>query len=514
MNPIKSLCIFCAVVAAGLVSCRQAQPQTEPTEVAPPTPELAAAAPDETEEPTLLTSGDIVGAKTLTEGESLESGGPWMMMRTSTGFLFVDSNATEFGFIPIPPPFTSGWAHPAPTGGKVGLVFSNSSENLKELQVFSLIENRVIYEQDLLAYQGESLTVELEQKQAAEDFELDRKTAVGRLAWSSDGKQLAFVSSHLGPSPDVYVLDIETEEVTQITSDRSHEVGLDWAPGDVYIFFAGVDKLFVNYAGSGFSGWNFYAARPDGSEVIDAGEGLQNRGGEAVVGWYADNQVLMVSGYGTCGLFDLRRLDIESGETQMVWEGQLDGIAYAPESKQVLVWQSALPPKSKECGSKSEAGLYRLDLPGGSPEKILEFPENAGVTANYSEAGNIFMIEVSTPGMPSTWMTVEENGTIEEFSFLEPVFSPDGSKYALIGSEAGSLQVYRADGKRDVLIQLGEVVFPTWTPDGTALFFFYRGYGSEDFSLFYWTRLPDIKMDQVTPDFYKDNDDEPIWVLP
>lgn len=343
MKTIKYIIVIIFLIGAGLSGCQPEEPQA--TEVISPTEVSATAAPEITEEPPTPTPVIFSDAELQLDGEAGESEGPWLLLETSEGLKIVDANASVLGVVPIPAPFTSGSAQPAPSGGLVGFVFSNDSENFKGLQVYSFTENRVIYNQDLLAYDGESLS--FENTQAADEFNLDRETAVGRLAWSSDGKQLAFISSHMGPTPDVYVLDIETGEVTQITSLPTHEVNLAWSPDDAYIFIAAVEKLNVGYAGTGFSGWEFYAARPDGTDVIDAGEGLQNRGWETMVGWYADTQVLMVSGYGACGMFDLRILNIESGEYQMVWEGQIDEVSYAPESKRVLVWQSALPQKPR-----------------------------------------------------------------------------------------------------------------------------------------------------------------------
>lgn len=508
-KPITGI-IISIVIAAGLAGCRS--DQTQPTEISTEKAVSPTAAPADTEESAPPPTEDAVSAETQLEGGLLDSEGPWMMIEAGEGFWFVGAQGNQSGVINIPPQFTSGSAQPAPGGGLVGLVFSEFSKNVKVLQVFSLPENQVIYEQDLLAYDGESLSFEGQNE--AEEFELDRKTAVGRLAWSSDGKQLAFVSSHLGPSPDVYILDIESGEVNQISSEPSHEVGLNWSPGDAYLFYAGVDKLHVNHTGSGFSGWKFYAARPDGSEILVAGEGMQNRGGEAVLGWYSENQALMTSSIGTCGTFDLRLLNIETGETQMVWEGLFDEFAYAPESKRVMVWLSLLPPKTDDCGTKSAGGLYSLALPTGTQKKIKGFSKDIRlVTPQYSEAGGVFKVGIFDVSNPPTWLTVDKTGKIEDFNLDQPFFSPDGSSYALVGLNAGSLVVIGVDGQEDTVVWEGEVLFPTWTPDGSGLFYFNRE-GSGDFSLYYWTQTPDAQSVQIAGADFENVEAEPVWVLP
>jgi len=52
---------------------------------------------------------------------------------------------------------------------------------------------------------------------------------VGSLAWSPDGRLLAFVADW-GEGNDVFVLQIASGEILRLTSSAGEEQGLTWVP--------------------------------------------------------------------------------------------------------------------------------------------------------------------------------------------------------------------------------------------------------------------------------------------
>lgn len=453
--------------------------------------------------------------KILSDGDRLESSGPWLMMGTDAGFWFFDETAEEIGFLPIPPPFTDGYAIPSPQGGLLAIVYTNSVDNLKQLEIYSLAENKTLYSVDLIGYEGDEIVIPLELQRENEDFAYDRFQAVGRRVWSSDGSQLAFVSSHLGPSPDVYTYDVETGLAQQLTFGPSHAVGLSWSPDDKYIFHAGVDKMYVNYSGSGYSGWVFYAAKADGSGIITVGEGEHDQNGEAIIGWLSDNEALMESQFWYCGLFDLRVVNIETGAKETIWPGQFDDFVFDPGSQKGLLWVRPDPFVSEDCGPKEESGLYLLSFPDGDSEKIQDLGEGFYLTLSWSDHANRFIVKVMDQIFYSdSWNTISTDGEMESF-IGEPVYSPDGNAYAQIGPTSESLQVMGITDSPRILIQVGEVLHPRWALDNSGLFVLYKGGLDDNFSLLYWAvSTTNLATSLVIDDFFNFYDSEPVWVIP
>lgn len=56
-------------------------------------------------------------------------------------------------------------------------------------------------------------------------------------SWSPDGTKILFVSYRNPPWPDLYVIDITTEEVTRLTSDSAEETSPQWSPDGGLILF-------------------------------------------------------------------------------------------------------------------------------------------------------------------------------------------------------------------------------------------------------------------------------------
>jgi TolB protein len=59
----------------------------------------------------------------------------------------------------------------------------------------------------------------------------------GAPAWSPDGKKLALTLGGSGGNPDVYVLDLATQDMTRITDDPAIDTEPEWAPDGRSLYF-------------------------------------------------------------------------------------------------------------------------------------------------------------------------------------------------------------------------------------------------------------------------------------
>jgi TolB protein len=59
----------------------------------------------------------------------------------------------------------------------------------------------------------------------------------GAPAWSPDGKKLALTLGGSSGNPDIYILDLSTQDLTRITDDPAIDTEPEWAPDGKSLFF-------------------------------------------------------------------------------------------------------------------------------------------------------------------------------------------------------------------------------------------------------------------------------------
>jgi hypothetical protein len=76
-------------------------------------------------------------------------------------------------------------------------------------------------------------------------------------AWAPDGKRMAFVSAADG-TPDIWVMDVDGQNATNLTRDRAKDHSPAWSPDGQWIAFASLRESLY---------WQIYSMRADGSDV-------------------------------------------------------------------------------------------------------------------------------------------------------------------------------------------------------------------------------------------------------
>jgi WD40 repeat protein len=172
-------------------------------------------------------------------------------------------------------------------------------------------------------------------------FEYGIKT----LAWSPQGRYLAFSGQMDGLSSDLYVLDMQTMDVERLTSGPGMMQRLSWSPDGEWIMHAS-----ANVIGAG-TGVTNHAASRDGSQVVSfpANLGLQ----EGV--WLTNNLYTVNDADNGPGEYDLMVLNVRDGSVTTIFEGAFFSYAFDPDTNTILLQSYPF------FDSDPEQGLYRIE---------------------------------------------------------------------------------------------------------------------------------------------------------
>ena len=145
--------------------------------------------------------------------------------------------------------------------------------------------------------------------------------SLGNLRWSPDGETLAFSAAIHGPSSDLYTYNTRTRRIARLTDGIEQIDGLRWSPDGQWIWHS-----TVSYAYCQTCGGHQYGAAADGSTVVT----LPGTDVERFLAWTDGDSYLLTDQANGPGDFALQRVDITTGESQMLWPGTHQGFIYDP----------------------------------------------------------------------------------------------------------------------------------------------------------------------------------------
>ncbi len=325
----------------------------------------------------------------------------------------------------------------------------------------------------------------------------------GGLAWSPNGRQLAFVGQIDGPSLDVYVYDLDTRSIHRITSGADQAFSLQWSPNGLWVVHEAFD--FVGMGGPSPDG--IWAARSDGSGSVSLVEDFKNADGSLgdvrLYGWSGDSEVIVV-GYSYDQESKIDAVNITSGQSRTLVRATFDVYLYAPEHD---AWLLASPYRSP---GKATLRLY-----------------HAGQVTDLDYAGSLIFLrwwprydEFLTLGPDNTVVTISATGKVTALPFAvtgsggapDILECPDGHLWAWLANDfySDGSQVWVgnpfenpntiATGQRVVsgpgISTTGLMVKNVaWTPDSQRLYLMTEtGLWAAD--------SPDFKPVQLIPDLY------------
>jgi hypothetical protein len=171
------------------------------------------------------------------------------------------------------------------------------------------------------------------------------------LAWSPDGKYLAFAGQMDGFSSDLYTYDLETRMIRRLSDGIEQIQSITWSPDGRWILHGS-----ANIVGAGAE-IDYHAAAVDGSKVKTLFSGIAS-----IRGWLAPDRYLQWN------VTDnrLQSVDIETGNIESLWQGSFITLALDPTNDMLAV-----------IGSESVTGqrpiaLFLVDLSNGAIHKVKE----------------------------------------------------------------------------------------------------------------------------------------------
>ncbi len=427
--------------------------------------------------------------------------GPWWVFQSQDGLWAINPDASGLtqlssGISILPADFMKSVA---PQGGNLALITSDDPvrrTNLR-LEILSLPDGQMRVLTPLTSPETEPGP---EVGPGDPAFEAVRAISdLHSFTWSSDGRFLAFMGVIEGPTSDLYVYSLESDEITRLTDGPSQAISPTWSPDDEFIVHTGVDTLGT---GAGFLIRGIWAARADDSSVLDLYPIPQGSGNEVVVGWLSTNRFLVYTWNVICGPSSVRIYNLSDGSEEVLWNGFFSDVALDPRRGNVLL---TIDEMTAQCNEGGVQGIFLFHTGQIAAFEVLEFgvykmswvPE---IDRFLARAG-VSILAVGPDGEASKLASAP----IEN----DPVISAASTHWAFSGTEqTGGAGVWVGDFGQEV----GQVFARdawglSWSP-GEQGFFFFADAG------LYFSPAPSFNPTLIAADIQIEREHAAVWVLP
>lgn len=457
---VSVVSLGCAFLT-GLTSKSTETPATQPIS---PTEELIPTemAPTQGPEPTAVPPTQ--------EGSSIPDrplgSGPWLLIEAENGMWAVNPDGSGLTYLTDEVPIVTQEMDRSASslGGVVALITTTDPLKMANLtlKLLSLPDGNLETVTPLTSDETEPGPGALP---GSEDFNIAfTLSGLHNLDWSPDGDQLAFMGAMNGPSSDLYVYAMDSGEITQLTDGPSQGIRPMWSPDGSYIVHAGVSSLGT---GAGYGMQGVWAAKPDGSDVLDLYPIPDGSGDEVFLGWVSPSQFLVYTWNVVCGTKNLRTYDIVSGKTEVLWENFFSNVIFSLETGTVLL---SLDEWTVDCNPSGSEGMFLLNPGQAMPLKVLDFGNSR---AGWYPSAGVFLVNEESK-MFSVWPEGEVRRLVDAPGVELPGVSSDGRLWAFgEGSQGGAAGLWLGEYGGEVEKILSESVwYVTWSPGGEGLFFF------------------------------------------
>lgn len=318
-------------------------------------------------------------------------------------------------------------------------------------------------------------------------------TESSHVAWSQDGRFLAFPAALEGTTSDLYLFDSGSGEVARLTRESENVDLLGWSPQADWLIYATVSHPVISHGGtSGLMATGVYAIQRDGG-----GRRLLYRNGaiENIAGWLSEQEFVVESWTGGPKPPHLLRIvRLTDGRVAWSFEGEIYDAAVSLETASLAV---TARPAGEEDGDPRESDLFLYHM-GGGGEHGAHLSETAPANTYrlmWSPALELFLAS-SEEGVFAFASSGETRFSFPNEMDL-PNISPDGSWLAFETQhwdgpdEISGMRIYPAEGGPALTITENTILTSAWLADDKTLYYL------EEIGVF--TRLFSVQMPEANP---------------
>ncbi|HEX8735753.1 MAG TPA: S41 family peptidase, partial [Pyrinomonadaceae bacterium] len=298
-----------------------------------------------------------------------------------------------------------------------------------------------------------------------------------RPLFSPDGRRLAFVSNRTG-NGDVYVLNLETNDLSRLTFDDSSDNLDAWSRDGNWIYFssssrdiAGMSDIFRVQATGGTPQQvssdrytsEFYAApSPDGNSIAFTARGIANgqwwRKGRSHID---ESEIWLKNG-------DSYEQLTQRGAKQLwtMWSADGSRIFYVSDRTGAQnIWTQPVRGQARQLTNFTDGRVLWANI--SYDGKQIVFERNFKIWTMSTDSGKAAEVAISLRGLPAGNLTERVNLSTQ---IREIALSPDGKKIALVSRG----EVFAASAKDGgeaarVTNTVAPESFAAWSPDSRKL---------------------------------------------
>lgn len=455
---MRRLTLLILVLSLAVCGCTSAPPMVTAIPTITDTPQPTAT---RTHRPTItpLPTATITPTQQL---EVLDTDGPWLVLPQEDGLISVNADGSggvvTFGWIPL-------LISPSPRGRQVAVITTASRETLQGSALFLM--NFPGGESTFLVPLTNDFTEPAEDGNPYQPNHESIRAVVEHpnLAWSPDGRMLAFIGAQDGESADLYVYSTVDDRVRRLTDTEAHEFAPSWSPDGQYIVTFAAESFGTGEGYDLAGGWAVRVS--DGEREFLYGLPRDTRE-EKIIGWVNSRTFIVASVDEICGYHNLRSYHFltqtttpfEHGYFLEAWMAQSTGKVLFGITEDMIV----------NCDLDMEPGVYLVSPVDGSQVHAFgAYPDAAAWVPQV----NAFLLVVGE----ELWSVDGETGEAavlpSPFAGL-PIVSPRGEHWGwALPGESGLAGLWLGEyGEMPVRLISEPVDGMIWSPLGDAVMYY------------------------------------------